>query len=44
MATEQAHNLLISAQDLTWGYPNAPTMVFHRFSFGLYKNDFCLIT
>lgn len=42
--SHEPHDLLINARGLTWGYPHAPTMVFHKLDFALYKNDFCIIT
>jgi len=37
------HNLLIDIKNLTRGYPSSSTMLFNKFNFGLYKNDFCVI-
>ncbi len=38
------HDLLIEARNLTWGYPNSPKLVFNKFNFALYKNDFAIVT
>ncbi len=38
------HDLLIEARDLTWWYPNSPKLIFNKFNFALYKNDFAVIT
>jgi len=37
------HNLLIDIKDLTWWYSDSPTLLFHKFNFALYKNDFCIV-
>ena len=37
------HNLLVDIKNLTRGYPNSPSMLFHKFNFSLYKNDFCIL-
>lgn len=37
------HNLLIDIKDLTRGYYDSPTMLFHKFNFALYKKDFCIV-
>ena len=37
------HNLLIDIKDLTWWYPDSDKLLFHKFNFALYKNDFCIL-
>ncbi len=44
MVEKQPHDLLIHSQDLSWGYPWSPKLVFHKLNFWLYKNDFAVIT
>lgn len=41
---KQPHELLIHAQDLSRGYPWSPKLVFHKFNFGVYKNDFLVVS
>lgn len=36
-------NLLLEIENLTWGYPNSPSLIFDRFNFKLYRNDFCFV-
>ncbi len=43
MDDRNMHNLLIDIKNLTWGYPETPSMLFHKFNFALYKNDFCVV-
>jgi len=43
MLDQNAHNLLIDIKDLTWWYPNSPSMLFHKFNLGLYRNDFFVL-
>ncbi len=35
--------LLVEIQDLTWGYPKSPSLIFDKFNFNLYKDDFCFV-
>ena len=37
------HNILIDIKNLTRGYPESPSLLFHNFNFWLYRNDFCVI-
>lgn len=41
--SKNIHNILIDIKNLTRGYPESPSMLFHKFNFALYKNDFCVI-
>jgi len=44
MNNRQPHDLLIHTKDLTRGYPGSPKTVFQKLNFGLYKNDFTVIS
>jgi len=44
MTDHNEHNLLIDIKDLTWWYPETPSMIFHKYNFHLYKNDFSVLT
>jgi len=35
---------LIEINNLTWGYPNSPSLIFDKFSFELKKGDFMFVT
>lgn len=37
------HNLLINIKDLTWWYSDSPYLLFNKFNFALYKNDFSVL-
>ncbi len=39
----EEHKLLIDIKDLTWGYPDSLSTVFHDLNFYLYKNDFKVV-
>jgi len=41
--SKNIHNILIDIKNLTRWYPESPSMLFHKFNFGLYRNDFCII-
>ncbi len=40
---KNVHDILIDIKNLTRGYPESPNILFHKFNFGLYKNDFCVV-
>ncbi len=42
MATNQ--HSLIEVSNLTWGYPNSPSLIFDKFSLKLNKEDFMFVT
>ena len=37
------NNLLIDIKNLTWWYSQSPSVIFSKFNFSLYKNEFCAI-
>jgi len=40
---KQDDSLLVEIQNLIWGYPDSPSMIFNDFSAKIYKNDFYFI-
>lgn len=40
---KREHNLLINVDELTWGFPDAYSYLFNKFSFALYKWDFTVL-